>query len=128
MGPDQPLMKSAGKQSTLSLGSLWTLAEMESVGADGQSMRSVITLGFDPTKQRFIGTFVASCLTHLWPYDGLLDADRKVLTLDSEVPNFASDGTLAKYQDIVEIVNKNRHPLYSRFLKPGWNLDRVHES
>jgi hypothetical protein len=68
MGQDQPPMKSTGKQSTRSLGSLWTLAEMESNGPDGQPMRSVITLGFDPVKQRFVGTFVASCMTYLWPY------------------------------------------------------------
>jgi hypothetical protein len=115
MGPDQPPMKSTGKQSTRSLGLLWTLAEMESVGPDGQPMRSVITLGFDPAKQRFVGTFVASCMTHLWPYEGLLDAARKVLTLDSEGPSFAGDGTMANYQDIVEIVDENRHVLYSRF-------------
>lgn len=49
------------------------------------------------------------------PYDGQLDAARRVLTLDSEGPSFAGDGTMAKYQDIVEIVDENRHVLYSRF-------------
>ena len=50
-----------------------------------------------------------------WPYDEQLDAARRVLTLDSEGPSFAGDGTMAKYQDIVEIVDENRHVLYSRF-------------
>lgn len=118
MGPDQPPMKSTGKQTTRSLGSLWTLGEMESVGPDGTPMRSVITLGFDPAKQRFVGTFVASCMAHLWPYNGLLDATRKVLTLDSEGPSFAGDGTMAKYQDIVEVIDKDHHRLMSRLQNP----------
>ena len=115
MGPNQPPLKSSGKQTTRSLGSLWTLGEMENIGPDNQPMRSVITLGFDPIKQRFVGTFVASCMTHMWPYDGQLNDSRKILTLDSEGPSFTGDGTMAKYQDIVEIVDKDRHVLTSRF-------------
>lgn len=114
MGPDQPPMKSPGKQTTRSLGSLWTLGEMESDSPDGQPMRSVITLGFDPTKQRFVGTFVASCMTHLWPYHGQLDSARKVLTLDSEGPSFAGDGTMANYQDIIEVIDKDQYLLRSQ--------------
>lgn len=118
MGPDQPPMKSAGKLITRSLGSLWTLGEMEHGGPEDQTFRSVITLGFDPAKQRFVGTFVSSCMTHLWPYDGQLDAARKVLTLDSEGPSFAGDGTMAKYQDIVEVIDKDHHLLRSQFQNP----------
>jgi hypothetical protein len=115
MGPDQPPMKTTGKQATRSLGSLWTLGEMENGGPDGQAMRSVFTLGFDPAKQRFVGMFVASCMTHLWPYNGQLDAARKVLTLDSEGPSFAAEGAMAKYQDIIEVIDKDQYLLSSRF-------------
>ncbi len=118
MGKDQPPMKSTGKQTTRSLGSLWTLGEMESIVPDGQPMRSVFTFGFDPAKQRFVGTFVASCMTHLWPYDGQLDAARKRLTLDSEGPSFADDGTMAKYQDIIEVIDKDHYLLLSQFQNP----------
>ncbi len=118
MGPDQPPMKSVGKQTTRSLGSLWTLGEMENDGPEDQTFRSVFTLGFDTAKQRFVGTFVSSCMTHLWPYDGQLDAARKVLTLDSEGPSFAGDGTMAKYQDIVEVIDKDHYLLKSRFQNP----------
>jgi hypothetical protein len=118
MGPDQPPLISAGKQTTRSLGSLWTLGEMESAVPDGEPMLSIFTLGFDPAKQRFVGTFASSCMTHLWPYDGQLDAAHKVLTLDSEGPSFAGDGTMAKYQDIIEIIDKDHYLLLSRFQSP----------
>jgi hypothetical protein len=115
MGPDQPAMKTIGKQTTRSLGSLWTLGEMEQEGPDGKPMQSLFTLGFDPAKQRFVGSFIASCMTHLWPYDGQLDDARKVLTLDSEGPSFAGDGLMAKYQDMIEIIDQNRYVLSSRY-------------
>ncbi|MFN0055881.1 MAG: DUF1579 domain-containing protein [Planctomycetales bacterium] len=115
MGPDQPPLKSTGKQTTRSLGSLWTLGEMENDGPDDQTMRSVMTLGFDPARQRFVGTFVASCMTHLWPYDGQLDAARKVLTLDSEGPSFEDGGTMAKYHDIIEVIDQDHYLLRSQF-------------
>jgi hypothetical protein len=119
-------MKSSGKQTTRSLGSLWTLGDMENVGPDGQPTRFVITLGFDPVKQRFVGTFVASCMNHLWPYDGQLNAARKVLTLDSKGPSFAVDGTMAKYQDIDEIMDKDQYLLSSRFKGRRINSCRNH--
>jgi Protein of unknown function (DUF1579) len=114
MEPEQPPIKSTGKQTTRSLGALWTLGEMEHAGTDGQTHRSILTLGYDESKQRFVGSFVTSCMTHLWPYDGQLDSARKVLTLDSEGPSFASDGTMAKYQDIVEIVDNDKYLLKSQ--------------
>ncbi|MCA9219538.1 MAG: DUF1579 domain-containing protein [Planctomycetales bacterium] len=118
MGPDQPPVKSSGSQKTTALGSLWTLGEMESTAPDGLPARSLFTLGYDPAKGRFVGTFVASCMTHLWPYDGQLDADRKMLTLDSEGPSFAGDGTMSKYQDIIQLIDKDQYLLLSQVQNP----------
>ena len=74
--------------------------------------RSIITLGYDPEKRRFVGTFVASIMTHLWPYEGALDGN--VLTLNSEGPSFSGDGSTVKYQDIIEAVNDDHWILRSR--------------
>ncbi|MDX2036578.1 MAG: DUF1579 domain-containing protein [Isosphaeraceae bacterium] len=115
MGPEQPPMKSSGTQSTRSLGSFWILSDMASEGPDGLPMRSLMTLGFDTTNPRFVGTFVSSCMSHMWPYDGRLDAARKVLTLDSEGPSFENDGSMAKYQDIIEIIDKDHFLLSSQY-------------
>lgn len=124
MGPDQPPSKSTGNQTTRSLGSLWILGEMESPDPNGQPARSLMTLGYDPAKCRFVGSFVASCMTHLWPYDGQLDANRKVLVLDSEGPGFAGDGTMAKYQDMIEIVDNDHYLLSSQVQNPDGSWTR----
>lgn len=115
MGPDQPPIQSTGKQTTRALGSLWIQGEMESTGSEEQPARSVMTLGFDPARGRFVGSFIASCMTHQWVYDGQLDPARNLLTLDTEGPSFADDGTLAKYQDMIEIIDADQYLLSSQY-------------
>jgi hypothetical protein len=116
MGPDQPPMKTRSSNTARSLGGLWTLVEGEGESPDGTLVKSIITLGYDPDKKRFVGSFIASCMTHLWIYDGQLDESGRVLTLDTEGPNFSGDGSLSKFQDIVEIVDDNHWILRSRSL------------
>lgn len=115
MGPDQPPVKTTGVQTTRMLGNLWLIAEGEGECPDGSTAQSIITLGYDPQKQRFVGTFIASMMTHLWPYEGKLDGN--VLTLDSEGPSFTGEGPMVKYQDIIEHVGDDHWILRSRM--PG---------
>jgi hypothetical protein len=115
MGPDQPPVKTTGSQTVRMLGGLWMIGEGEGECPDGSRAKSIITLGYDPEKQRFVGTFIASMMTHLWPYEGTLDGN--VLTLDSEGPSFSGDGTTVKYQDIVELRDDDHWILRSRM--PG---------
>jgi hypothetical protein len=82
---------------------------------DHGSWTSIMTLGFDPKKQRYVGTFIGSMMTNLWVYEGQLDASRTQLILDVEGPNFDGSGT-ARYQDIVEIVSKDHWILRSQIL------------
>lgn len=114
MGPDQPTSKSTGTQKTRAMGDLWTLGEMEMAGPDGAAMQSLTTLGFDPQRGKFVGSFIASCMTFHWLYEGTLDADRRILTLNAEGPSFSGDGTMANYQDIIEVVDHDTYLFSSR--------------
>lgn len=116
MGPGHPPIKSAGSENVRSLGGLWTMGEGQGEMPGGGSMTSIMTLGYDPRRQRFTGTFVASMMTHLWIYDGALDATGQVLTLDCEGPSFSGDGSIVKYQDIVEWESDDHRALKSRIL------------
>ena len=64
-GPDQPPTKTRSSNTARSLGGLWTLVEGEGESPDGTVVKSIITLGYDPAEQRFVGSFIASCMTHL---------------------------------------------------------------
>ncbi len=128
MGPDQSPSKWKGNEVIRSLGGMWTIAEGNSEMQDGSLGQSITTLGFDPQKSCFLGTFIASMMTHLWLYKGSLDADEKILTLDTEGPNFsagADSGCVAitPYQDIIEFISPDHRILTSRIkMEDGtWN-------
>lgn len=118
MGPDQPPMKSTGQEVVRSLGGLWTIGEGSGEMPGGGTCQSVMTLGYDPQAKRFVGTFIASVMTNLWTYNGALDVAEKVLTLDTEGPSFAGDGTMSKYQDIIEFLSDDHRTLSSQVLGP----------
>jgi len=115
MEPGKPPDKFAGTESVRTLGGVWILCE-GSVGMPSCGMDStVMSLGYDPARRRFLGTFIGSMMTHLWIYDGALDAAEKVLTLDTVGPSFAGDGKMAKYQDIIEIKSPDHRIMSARF-------------
>lgn len=118
MGPDQPRQKLSGSESVRSIGGLWVQTEGRGEMADGSPSTTVMTLGYDPQKQRFVGTFIASMMTYLWLYEGRLDASGRVLTLDSEGPSFVGDGSMAKYQDIIEWRSDDHRLLISQVPGP----------
>jgi hypothetical protein len=120
MGPEQPPTKTKGTEVVRSLGGLWIIAEGEGEMPDGNSGTTIMTLGFDPKKECFVGTFIGSMMTYLWPYNGSLDTDQKILTLDSEGPNF-SEGTIVPYKDIIEFVSNDHKILTSQILMEDGN-------
>jgi hypothetical protein len=73
-----------------------------------------MTLGYDPQKKRYVGTWIGSMMTHLWVYDGELDPSKRVLTLGSEGPSFTGDGTMSKYHDVIEFKSDDHRILRSR--------------
>lgn len=113
MGPEAPPQITRGTVSARSLGGLWALLECQGSHPEGGAWTSLFTLGYDPARKRYLGTFVASMMTHLWIYDGAVDETGKRLVLDCEGPSMAGPG-LAKYQDIFEIVGPDHWVLRSR--------------
>jgi hypothetical protein len=114
--PGKPAEKFTGTESVRSLGSVWVLCEGRGEMPGGGMGLTLMTLGYDPQKKRFVGTFVGSMMTNLWIYDGSLDAAEKVLTLDSEGPSFSAEGKMAKYKDLIEFKSDDHRVLTSKFL------------
>jgi len=124
MGPDQPPMKSVGTESVRSLGGLWTIAEGKGEMPGCGSATTIATLGYDPQKKCYVGTFIASMMTYLWVYDnGELDANGRILTLNAEGPSCEGDGKTAKYRDVLTFENDDRRTLISFMMGDNgeWN-------
>lgn len=114
MGPDQPASKLSGIESIRSLGDLWIIAEGKGEMPGGGLMESRMTLGFDPAKNKFVGTWIGSVMANLFVYEGELDPARKVLPLYTTGPSFADPTKLATYQDVIQIESASRRLLWSQ--------------
>ena len=114
--PDKPPVKLRGTERVTSLAGIWVVGEGEGEmpGGGCQSMR--VTLGYDPSKNRFVGTWVGSMMPMLWVYDGYLDDAERILTLESEGPSCTKVGEIGKYRDVVELVNPDYRTMTARFL------------
>lgn len=119
MGSDQPPAKATGTESVRSLGG-WILAEGQGeMPGCNITATTMMTIGYDPQKQRYVGTWIGSMMTHLWMYDGELDSVERVLALDSEGPAMTGEEKLAKYRDAIEFKSNDHRVTTSYVLGDG---------
>lgn len=102
--PDGSKSSTDGTMNCRSLGGMWLIGESRGESPDSGAWSSIMTLGFDPAQNQYVGTFVGSMMANIWPYRGVLDATGKRLPLDSEGPKFDGSG-VGKYRDTIEIVD-----------------------
>ena len=123
MGPGQPPTKNYGTERVRMVGGIWMVADGQGEMPGGGTANMIMTLGYDPQKKKYLGTWIGSMMTHMWHYDGEMDASGRILTLSAEGPSMAGDGTMAQYQDIIEIKSTDHRTLSSRVLGPDgtWN-------
>ena len=61
--------KAGGREIIKPIGPLWIVGESEFTMPGGGTGTARITVGFDPQKGRFVGTWIGSMMTYLWVYD-----------------------------------------------------------
>ena len=114
-GPDEPAKKHQGTETVRSLDGIWIVAEGYGEMPDIGPTTTITTLGFDPEKKRFVGTFIGSMMTSLWIYEGQLDTARNALVLDTEGPSFTDPSKRAKYTDTIHFENDDYRILTSAY-------------
>jgi hypothetical protein len=105
-GPGQPAMKCKGTMRSRMLGGFWVISETNAEMM-GTTMNAIQTIGYDPAKKKYVGTWVDSMMNHLWKYEGTVDATGKTLTLEAEGPNFFAEGKVTKFRDAYEFKSKD---------------------
>ena len=114
---DQPSEPVRGIETVRPLGGIWMLFEGQGDVPGVGTGTSLMTLGYDPEKACFVGTWVGSMMPNLWIYErGSLDVAKKVLTLESEGPSFTGDGKTSKYRDFMEVLDEGRRIVASEVL------------
>lgn len=117
----EPGSRIVATESVRSIGELWIQAEARGNMPDGQPFISMLTLGYDPDKRKFVGTWLGSMMTYLWIYEGSLDGN--VLTLDTTGPSFTNKGEMARYQEIIDLRSPD-HRVFTSLVMDGdgkWN-------
>jgi hypothetical protein len=116
MESGKPTEKSRGTESVRSVGGVWFVAEGQGEMPGCGPVTTIMTLGYDPKRTRYVGTWIGSMMTHLWGYEGAVDADGRVLTLEAEGPSFVAEGKMAKYRDVIEFESDDHRVFRSLIL------------
>jgi len=114
-GPNMPAMECSGTIKSQMLGGFWVLNEMTSE-AGGMTCRGVQTIGYNPEKKKFVGTWVDSMTNHMWQYEGTLNESGTTLTLSAEGPNIMAGGEMMEFQDVYEFTSDDEVRISSRML------------
>jgi len=123
MGDAEPERAYAGTETVERLGDFWVVCHMRAEHPDGRVDRSTMTLGYDPRRARFVGTFISDSMSHQWLYEGTLDEAGRVLTLGSEGPGMEPGQALADYRDSIVLDGSDRRLLTSAVANAegGWD-------
>ena len=93
--------KFTGSETSRKLGGFWVITEGKGEMGD-MKMSSILTLGYDADKQKFIGTWVDSVSGYLWKYEGNLSEDGNTLTLETQGPCPMHDNKIMSVKEMVE--------------------------
>ena len=120
--PGQPPIRETGPESVRALGDAWVICEAKGRTPDGGEATSIMSIGHDPQRRRFHGTFISSMMTYLWLYEGQLDDAGNVLTVDSEGPSYTGEG-MTMYRDTIAFENDDHRVQTSSYQRPdgGWH-------
>jgi hypothetical protein len=118
VGTDETMQGMTGTESVRLLGEAWAICEMQTGAPGADEGSNIMTLGYDSDRERFVGTFVSSMMTHLWVYEGKLDESGRSLLLDTEGPSYTGDEGRFKYRDRIDLLDQGERVLSSSMLAP----------
>lgn len=103
-GPGDEPMVNRGTLHGRMLGERWVVNEIE-VDAGGMQIVGLQTIGYDPRRKKYVGTWSDSMQNQLWVYEGDYDPETRTLSLDAEGPNLMGDGEMTLFRDSFEFVS-----------------------
>jgi len=128
-GPDGKPSRSIGAETVRMLGEAWIVGEGHASMPDGNEGQWITTVGYDPRVGRFVGSWMGSMMTNMFVYSGFLDDAQRVLTLETEGPDFFGDPSkTVRYRDITEFVSDDHRVMTSRSLQADGSWKQFNEA
>jgi hypothetical protein len=106
MDANTPPVKSKGTESARMLGGFWMISTLKGEMM-GIQFESLFTIGYDPEKKKYVGTWVDNMMPHMWKYEGELDETGKTLTLHTTGPCPKGSGKMRKFKEQMTIKDKD---------------------
>ncbi|MES2996504.1 MAG: DUF1579 domain-containing protein [Verrucomicrobiota bacterium] len=100
MEPGKPPVTVKGTESAKMLGGFWVVGETK-CEMMGQPFTGIMSLGYDPEKKKYTGTWIDSMTSTLWTYTGSVDETGKILTLEC-AGKCPMDGKFYQMRDTTE--------------------------
>jgi hypothetical protein len=105
-------------ETVRSLSGIWVIAEGRGdMPGGGGPATTVLTLGFDATKDRYVGTWLGSMMDNLWVYDGEVEPDGRTLSLYTTGPSMSGEG-LADYREQITFLTDDHRTFTSSAKQP----------
>lgn len=99
--PGQPAMQLSGIETVRSIGGFWAHTVIESDNPE-MPYTQLVTVGYDPDKEKYIATVVDSMSGYRWLAEGTVDDTGNKLTMETEGPFPFRDAPLSRFQDVTE--------------------------
>lgn len=101
LDPDSPPMTASGTETVRGVGGFWIIGESTSEFM-GMTMTNVITIGYDPQKEKYIGMSVDSTSPHVTNYEGTVNEAGNRLTLTWQGPSPRQPGQMVTFRGVTE--------------------------
>ena len=120
MEPGKPPMKMKGFNRDRMLGGLWLISEG---GNDSMPYQFLLTLGYDPQKKKYVGSWTDTMTSYLWRYEGTVNAEGNILTLETEGPAPMAPEKHSKFREVTEFKTRDHRVFTSSILSDDgtWN-------
>ncbi len=113
--PGKPPVRSGGTERVRAIGGFWIVADYKGTFMD-RPFTGLLTLGYDSGTKKYIGSWVGSLDSHLWQYEGTLNASGTILTLETEGECPTRPGRLSKFRETIEFKGKDHRRFISSML------------
>lgn len=115
-------------ENVRSLQGLWIVAEGSGDMPDGEGpATTMLTLGFDAAKGKYVGTWLGSMMDYLWVYDGEVEPDGKTLSLYTIGPSMSGEG-MADYRERITFVSDDHRTFTSSAKQPDGSWKQFMEA
>jgi len=111
MNPEAEPVTMTGVERVRSLGDIWVIAESEYPDIGGGS---ILTLGYSPDLESFVGSWVDSVNAHQWVYTGEVNDAGTTLTLFTEGPMEPGEPH-RKFRETIEFKSDDHKVMTSQY-------------